>query len=109
MSELPCIGLRENLAQFSLLAAINAFVGAMVGLERSTLPLIGRARSAQPFSVSARFLSVGSTGLPCAAVSTKNFAAYLRSATSAFDVSTVLRAGREPLPELPARASVRTS
>ena len=36
------LGLRENLGQFSLLVAINAFVGAMVGLERSTLPLIGR-------------------------------------------------------------------
>jgi MFS family permease len=36
------LGLRENRAQFSLLVAINAFVGAMVGLERSTLPLIGR-------------------------------------------------------------------
>jgi MFS family permease len=36
------LGLRENLAQFSLLVTINAFVGAMVGLERSTLPLIGR-------------------------------------------------------------------
>jgi MFS family permease len=37
------LGLRENFAQFSLLVAINAFVGAMVGLERSTLPLIGEA------------------------------------------------------------------
>src|SRR6266496_1715528 len=36
------LGLRENAAQFSLLVAINAFVGMMVGLERSTLPLIGR-------------------------------------------------------------------
>lgn len=36
------LGLRENIAQFSLLVAVNAFVGAMVGLERSTLPLIGR-------------------------------------------------------------------
>jgi MFS family permease len=35
------LGLRENLAQFSLLVAVTAFVGAMVGLERSTLPLIG--------------------------------------------------------------------
>jgi MFS family permease len=35
------LGLRENLAQFSLLVAVNAFVGATVGLERSTLPLIG--------------------------------------------------------------------
>jgi MFS family permease len=37
------LGLRENLAQFALLVALNAFVGAMVGLERSTLPLIGEA------------------------------------------------------------------
>jgi MFS family permease len=36
------LGLRENAGQFSLLVAINAFVGLMVGLERSTLPLIGR-------------------------------------------------------------------
>ena len=35
------LGLRENLPQFSLLVAVNAFVGAMVGLERSTLPLVG--------------------------------------------------------------------
>ena len=35
------LGLSENLLQFSLLVAVNAFVGAMVGLERSTLPLIG--------------------------------------------------------------------
>jgi MFS family permease len=36
------LGLRENAAQFSLLVGVNAFVGAMVGLERSTLPLVGR-------------------------------------------------------------------
>jgi MFS family permease len=36
------LGLRENLSQFSLLLAVNTFVGAMVGLERSTLPLIGK-------------------------------------------------------------------
>jgi len=29
------LGLHEHLAQFSLLVAINAFVGGMVGLERS--------------------------------------------------------------------------
>jgi MFS family permease len=34
------LGLRENLAQFSLLVLVNAFVGAMVGLERSILPAI---------------------------------------------------------------------
>jgi MFS family permease len=36
------LGLRENVAQFSLLVAVTAFVGAMVGLERSALPLVGR-------------------------------------------------------------------
>jgi MFS family permease len=34
------LGLRENLSQFSLLVVVNAFVGAMVGLERSILPAI---------------------------------------------------------------------
>jgi MFS family permease len=32
------LGLRANLAQFSLLVIVNAFVGAMIGLERSILP-----------------------------------------------------------------------
>jgi MFS family permease len=36
----PRLGLRENLAQFSLLVVVNAFVGAMVGMERSLLPPI---------------------------------------------------------------------
>ncbi|MHB1012880.1 MAG: MFS transporter [Desulfobacteria bacterium] len=36
----PVLGLRENLAQFSLLVLVNAFVGGMVGLERAILPLI---------------------------------------------------------------------
>jgi MFS family permease len=36
------LGVRENAAQFSLLVLVNAFVGGMVGLERSTLPLVGR-------------------------------------------------------------------
>ena len=35
------LGLRENAPQFALLVVLNAFVGAMVGLERSTLPLLG--------------------------------------------------------------------
>jgi MFS family permease len=34
------LGLRANLAQFSLLVLVNAFVGAMVGMERSILPAI---------------------------------------------------------------------
>ncbi|MCU0681542.1 MAG: MFS transporter [Polyangiaceae bacterium] len=34
------LGLRENWAQFSLLVVVNAFVGAMVGMERTLLPLM---------------------------------------------------------------------
>ncbi|HEY1348193.1 MAG TPA: MFS transporter [Ktedonobacteraceae bacterium] len=34
------LGLRANWRQFSLLVLINAFVGSMVGLERTTLPLL---------------------------------------------------------------------
>jgi len=34
------LGLRANLGQFSLLVVVNAFVGAMVGMERSILPPI---------------------------------------------------------------------
>jgi MFS family permease len=37
----PRLGLRENWQQFSLLVLINAFVGGMVGLERTVVPLIG--------------------------------------------------------------------
>lgn len=37
----PVLGLRANWRQFALLVLVNAFVGAMVGLERSVLPLIG--------------------------------------------------------------------
>jgi len=35
------LGLRANARQFGLLVVLNAFVGAMVGLERSVLPLVG--------------------------------------------------------------------
>ena len=39
--QVPALGLRENWQQFALLVVVNAFVGAMVGLERSVLPLLG--------------------------------------------------------------------
>src|SRR3954454_23897052 len=35
------LGLRENWRQFALLVLINAFVGGMVGIERTVVPLIG--------------------------------------------------------------------
>jgi MFS family permease len=43
MGDSPIVlGLRENWRQFALLALINAFVGAMVGLERTIVPLIAK-------------------------------------------------------------------
>jgi MFS family permease len=43
MSNAPIVlGLRANWRQFALLAVINAFVGAMVGLERTVVPLIAK-------------------------------------------------------------------
>ena len=36
------LGLRENAQQFALLVGLTALVGAMVGLERSVLPLVGK-------------------------------------------------------------------
>jgi MFS family permease len=35
------LGLRANAGQFALLVALNALVGAMVGLERSVMPIVG--------------------------------------------------------------------
>lgn len=36
------IGLKNNWRQFSLLVLVNAFVGAMIGLERAVLPGLGK-------------------------------------------------------------------
>jgi MFS family permease len=44
------LGLRENAAQFALLVVVNAFVGAMLGMERSILPAIAD----QEFHLAAR-------------------------------------------------------
>ena len=44
------LGLRANWQQFALLVVINAFVGAMVGLERAVLPLLAE----QEFLIASR-------------------------------------------------------
>ena len=48
------LGLRENLAQFTLLVVVNAFVGAMVGMERTILPLLAE----REFHLAARFAAL---------------------------------------------------
>ena len=37
------LGLRPNIQQFLILVLVNAFVGAMIGLEQTVVPLIGKA------------------------------------------------------------------
>jgi MFS family permease len=46
----PALGLGANRAQFWLLVLVNAFVGAMVGLERTILPLVAE----QDFGLASR-------------------------------------------------------
>ena len=38
------LGLRQNLAQFSLLVGVNALVGGMIGQERTVLPLLAERK-----------------------------------------------------------------
>lgn len=35
-------GLRPNVRQFMILVLVNAFVGSMIGLEQTVVPLIGK-------------------------------------------------------------------
>ncbi len=53
-SKRPRLGLRENWQQFSLLVLINAFVGAMIGLERTILPLLAE----EEFGLASRTLTL---------------------------------------------------
>ena len=51
------LGLRENLAQFSLLVAVNALVGGMIGQERTVLPLLAeRTFGLTAFSAATTFV-----------------------------------------------------
>jgi MFS family permease len=43
VGERPRLGLGANWRQFTLLVVVNAFVGAMVGTERTVLPLLARS------------------------------------------------------------------
>ncbi len=59
----PRLGIRQNLGQFSLLVLINAFVGGMVGLERTIVPLLGSEefRLASTSAITAFIVSFGVT------------------------------------------------
>ena len=49
------LGLRQNAAQFTLLVAVNALVGGMLGQERTVLPLLGE----QEFGITAYTAGLG--------------------------------------------------
>ena len=49
------LGLKENLGAFSLLVLINAFVGSMVGIERTVLPLLAE----REFAIASRASILG--------------------------------------------------
>src|SRR5205807_2757627 len=52
------LGLRANLAQFSLLVAVNALVGGMLGQERTVLPLLAtRVFHLQAFTAALTFIA----------------------------------------------------
>jgi MFS family permease len=51
------LGLRDNLAQFSLLVGVNALVGGMIGQERTVLPLLAtRVFGLSAYSASLTFI-----------------------------------------------------
>ena len=55
----PALGLRANLPQFVLLVAVNALVGAMVGQERTVVPLLAeREFGITGFSAMLSFIAV---------------------------------------------------
>ncbi|HET7489087.1 MAG TPA: MFS transporter [Acidimicrobiales bacterium] len=53
----PALGLRANLGQFSLLVAVNALVGGMLGQERTVVPLLaGRVFGVHAVSAGLSFI-----------------------------------------------------
>jgi len=75
----PQLGLRANWRQFTLLVVVNAFVGAMVGLERTVLPLLARKEFGVA-TAAATLSAVASSHAPKLAIS--------RSSTSTMFIKT---------------------
>lgn len=68
------LGLRANWRQFALLVAVNAFVGGMVGLERSILPVLAEAE----FGIASKIAAVSFVAtFGLAKAITNLFAGYL--------------------------------
>ncbi|MGE0554174.1 MAG: MFS transporter [Gemmatimonadales bacterium] len=67
----PRLGLRANWRQFWLLVLVNAFVGAMVGLERTVLPLLAE----EEFGIASRSAALAFIATFGAVKALTNFAA----------------------------------
>ena len=82
----PKLGLRANLAQFALLVVVNAFVGAMVGMERTLLSPIAE----QVFHLAAKTAVLTAASLVIGIAS--SFAAYFtfQAARSGNNMSAAL-------------------
>lgn len=65
------LGIRANSAQFALLIAVNVFVGAMVGVERSVLPVVATSELAAAAWGGAMLVAIFGAAKACANLSTQ--------------------------------------
>ncbi|ABM10305.1 hypothetical protein SAMN04489742_0187 [Arthrobacter crystallopoietes] len=79
-TEAITLGLRQNLAQFMLLVAVNAFVGGTLGQERTVLPLLaGEVFHLDEYTSALTYI----LALGLAKAATNYFAGTLRTGTAA--------------------------
>jgi MFS family permease len=67
------LGIRANSTQFTLLIAVNVFVGAMVGVERSVLPVVATTELAAAAWGGAMLVAIFGAAKACANLSTQTF------------------------------------
>jgi MFS family permease len=65
------LGIRANGSQFALLIAVNVFVGAMVGVERSVLPLVASSEPAAAAWGGAMLVAIFGAAKACANLTTQ--------------------------------------
>lgn len=73
----PALGIRANGAQFALLVSVNLFVGAMVGVERSVLPLVASDELAAAAWGGAMLVAIFGAAKACANLATQTLVGRL--------------------------------
>lgn len=71
------LGIRANGSQFALLIAVNVFVGAMVGVERSVLPLVASSEPAAAAWGGAMLVAIFGAAKACANLTTQTLVRQL--------------------------------